>query len=155
LFSGMFSCLAMDIWQQILRRLAGIPATNWSIVGRWFLEIFLSRKIYNPKVGETPNIKNENLVGWVVHYSVALAYSIVFWFLLEIAELVSATVTSGLIFGVISVVIPWFFFMPCLGNGVLGRKTPNPVLTCVLALASHSVIGMSLGLSFSLFSKLI
>ena len=141
--------MAMDIWQQMLKRLMGIPASNRSIVGRWFIEVFRSRKIYNPKIGESPKITNENLVGWLVHYSVAIGYALVFWVLLELAEIVSATVYSGIVFGVISVVIPWFFFMPCLGNGVLAHKTPNPLMACILALASHTVIGISLALFFS------
>lgn len=32
--AGVIACLAMDAWQQILKRMTGIPATNWAMVGR-------------------------------------------------------------------------------------------------------------------------
>ena len=63
-----------------------------------------------------------------------------------------ASITDGLLFGVISVVVPWFFFMPALGNGILARLTPKPLLACSLALMMHSLFGLAMGAGFALLA---
>jgi len=48
LLAGVIACLAMDVWQQILKRMSGIPATNWAIVGRWFVLTLRRGTIVSP-----------------------------------------------------------------------------------------------------------
>ena len=64
-------------------------------------------------------------------------------------ELIKPTIIDGLLFGIASVVVPWLFFMPALGIGILANKAPNPRLECALALMMHSIFGLSLGVGFS------
>ena len=40
---GIFSCFAMDIWQQLIKNLFNFPASNWGMVGRWFLTFINSK----------------------------------------------------------------------------------------------------------------
>ena len=95
--------------------------------------------------------KNELAVGWLVHYGVAIGYAAIYSWLMH-ATILRAGLVDGLIFGVISVVVPWFFFLPCLGKGILARLTPNPPLVCALALMMHSLFGLSIGLGFAAFA---
>ena len=95
--------------------------------------------------------KNELAVGWLVHYSVAIGYAAVYAWLMH-AAILQAGLVDGLIFGVTSVGVPWFFFLPCLGKGILARLTPNPPLVCALALMMHSLFGVSIGLGFAVFA---
>ena len=92
--------------------------------------------------------KNELAVGWLVHYSVAIGYAAVYAWLMHVTIL-QAGLIDGLIFGAISVAVPYFFFLPCLGKGMLARLTPNPPLVCGLALMMHSLFGASIGLGFA------
>ena len=66
-------------------------------------------------------------------------------------DICNASISNGIIFGLASVVVPWFFFMPVLGKGFLGLKTPSPFLACSLAIGSHVVIGLSIGALYQLF----
>ena len=59
------------------------------------------------------------------------------------------TITHGLVFGVVSVLVPWLFFMPAMGNGIMASKTPNPKVACAIALMMHSLFGLSLGVGCS------
>ena len=97
-----------------------------------------------------PPIKNELRIGWAVHYTVAIMYSIFFFMLLKY-NICNASIFNGFVFGLLSVVVPWFFFMPVLGKGFLGLKTPSPFLSCSLAIGSHVVIGLSIGILYQLF----
>ena len=111
---GIISCLAMDMWQRLLKLLYDINPSDWGVVGRWFLLVMSRGKIYNPTIDEEDPIKNELIIGWMVHYSVAIMYSVFFFILLEY-EICSASLINGIIFGLISIIIPWFYFMPALG----------------------------------------
>ena len=147
---GIISCLAMDIWQRLLKIMYDINPSDWAIVGRWYILLISKAKIYNPIIEEVPPIKNELRIGWAVHYTVAIMYSIFFFMLLK-HNICNASIFNGFVFGLLSVVVPWFFFMPVLGKGFLGLKTPSPFLSCSLAIGSHLVIGLSIGILYQLF----
>ena len=70
-------------------------------------------------------------------------------FILVNFGILEPTVTHGFFFGVVSVVVPWLFFMPAMGNGILASKSPNPKKACASALMMHSLFGLSLGVGFS------
>ena len=147
---GIVSCVVMDLWQRLLKLLYSINPSDWGVVGRWFLLLVSRGKIYNPTIDEETPIKNELMIGWIVHYSVAILYSIFFYILLEYG-ICTASLINGIIFGLISVVVPWFFFMPVLGKGFLGMKTPSPLMACSLAVGSHIAIGASIGGFYQIF----
>ena len=147
---GIVSCVVMDVWQRLLKLLYSINPSDWSVVGRWFVLVVSYRQIYNPTIDQVAPIKNELMIGWIVHYSVAILYSIFFYILLEYG-ICTASLINGIIFGLISVVVPWFFFMPVLGKGFLGMKTPSPLMVCSLAVGSHIAIGASIGGFYQIF----
>ena len=147
---GIVSCVVMDLWQRLLKLLYSINPSDWSVVGRWFVLVVLDRQIYNPTIDQVAPIKNELIIGWIVHYSVAILYSIFFYILLEYG-VCTASLINGIIFGLISVVVPWFFFMPVLGKGFLGMKTQSPLMACSLAVGSHIAIGASIGGFYQIF----
>ena len=147
---GIVSCVVMDVWQRLLKLLYSINPSDWSVVGRWFVLVVSERQIYNPTIDQVAPIKNELIIGWIVHYSVAILYSIFFYILLKYG-ICTASLINGIIFGLISVVVPWFFFMPVLGKGFLGMKTPSPLMACSLAVGSHIAIGASIGGFYQIF----
>ena len=147
---GIVSCVVMDLWQRLLKLLYSINPSDWSVVGRWFVLVVSVRQIYNPTIDQVAPIKNELIIGWIVHYSVAILYSIFFYILLEYG-ICTASLINGIIFGLISVIVPWFFFMPALGKGLLGTKTPSPLMACSLAVGSHIAIGAPIGGFYQIF----
>jgi hypothetical protein len=149
LLIGIGSCAVFDLWQRLFQVFTTIPPTNWSLVGRWFIGLICGGRLFANQLGEQPNEKYETIAGWFVHYAVAVVYAGVFGFLIHLGFF-NSTVLNGLAFGIASVVVPWFFFMPAMGNGVLANKTPNPILSCALALMMHSIFGLSLGIGFSI-----
>ena len=76
---GIVSCVVMDLWQRLLKLLYSINPSDWSVVGRWFVLVVSDRQIYNPTIDQVAPIKNELMIGWIVHYSVAILYSIFFY----------------------------------------------------------------------------
>ena len=66
-------------------------------------------------------------------------------------EILSTTLLDGILFGAISVVVPWFFFLPCMGKGILALNSAKPVLVCMLAFFTHIVFGVAIALLFNVF----
>ena len=151
LFVGVGACVVFDIWQRIFHWFTAIPPSNWAIVGRWAIGLLTSGQLMVRDLESRPNRQNELGVGWFVHYAIAVVYAAIFMLLMR-ANILAAGFADGLLFGLVSVVVPWFFFLPCLGKGILGRLTPNPPLVCAVALMMHSIFGVAIGLGFSLFS---
>ena len=145
---GIGSCVIFDLWQRIFQRFTSIPPSNWTIVGRWFIGLISNGRLMANQLSEEPEEKHETTVGWIVHYGVGIFYAYVFAVLVQF-ELVKPTIIDGFLFGVASVVVPWLFFMPALGVGILANRAPNPRLECALALMMHSIFGLSLGIGFS------
>jgi hypothetical protein len=147
---GIFSCLVLDLWQQIIRTLFGIPASDWGLVGRWFLTVIEIKKLIVFDIETRNKFERELPVGWLVHYFVAILYALVFW-ILAYYHVLTNSLIDGIIFGGISVVVPWFFFLPCMGKGVLGLRTSKPILVCTMAFFTHIVFGASIGILFNIF----
>ena len=149
ILAGIFCCVAMDIWQRILFLMFKITPTNWSTAGRWFIMLINSKIIINENLDNEYPVKYELQIGWAFHYWVAIIYGFAYYFLLAVFDILDTSILSGLIFGLISVIVPWFFYLPVTGKGFMGNKTPNPTLTILLSTSSHVVVGVFLAIGFS------
>ncbi len=141
--SGVVATAFMDLWQRLLRLVTGLPAANWGLVGRWFVHALRGRLMHDP-IASAPAVRDEVRIGWIFHYAVGVVYGVVYVMLLRHGLEIEPSLLNGLVFGVLSVVVPWFFFMPAMGAGLLARKTPAPLTACLQALASHTVFGLGL-----------
>ena len=151
IIAGITACLAMDIFQRVLSIASGQPPSNWTVVGRWAFHVLRTARLYHPTIDSAAEIKGEHVFGWIVHYAVGIGYAIIFIGLME-TGLLTASLTDGLIFGFLSVIVPWFFFLPVMGKGIMGKHTPAPAKVCILALANHCVFGLGLAGGFQLSS---
>jgi hypothetical protein len=148
--AGTASCIVLDLWQQFLKRATGLAAPNWAVVGRWFLRSWRLKTMYHPTIDSAPQASNEHLTGWLVHYGVSVGYAVVLYTLMAVVPVFKPTLMNGLVFGALSVAVPWFYFMPCMGKGVMARHTANPVKACCVALANHVVYGVALTFALGL-----
>ena len=146
---GVGACIVFDLWQRGFARLTGIPPSNWSMVGRWLLRLLSGGGLFQHDLAAASAVPGERRAGWILHYFVAIGYAAVFAVMMQLGWL-RAGVVDGLIFGIVSVAVPWFFFMPALGNGVMASRTPNPPVACAMALMMHSVFGVSIGFGFTM-----
>ncbi|MDG2473845.1 MAG: DUF2938 family protein [Paracoccaceae bacterium] len=147
---GTLACVILDLWQRFLLFFFKVPPSNWAVVGRWLVYFLKSGRWVQSGIIKQDPIRNELYIGWAFHYFIAFIYAL-FYFYLYKQGAIAFGLKEGLVFGFISVIVPWFFFMPAMGAGLLGNKTPNPTFTCFLALGAHGIFGGALGLFFKLF----
>lgn len=140
--AGLFATAVMDIYQRILHAATGIPPTHWGLVGRWFGHMPRGR-IMHEAIAKAEPIRSEAVIGWSMHYLIGIGYGVVYVGL-TITAFDGPTLLNGFLFGLASVVVPWFLMQPALGLGVMGRKAPNPNIPRYTALAAHCIYGLSL-----------
>jgi hypothetical protein len=149
---GVLACASLDLWQRILLIFFKIPTSNWKLVGRWLLRFLKTRSWVQNDLLKNKEMKNELLIGWLFHYFVAIVYALFYYFLVKL-ELLNYGWADGLLFGIVSVLVPWFVFMPAMGAGILANRTENPKLACSLAVFSHSIFGVVIGILFNFLIK--
>jgi len=141
--AGLFATAALDLWQRLLFAAAGVPPSNWGLIGRWFAYLPRGRVIHRP-IGETAAVPGELALGWTMHYLVGLAYGFAYLGLLVYGLERPPSLLNGFVFGAASVVIAWFVMQPGLGLGAMGRLAPNPAVPMLNALVSHTLYGVAL-----------
>lgn len=147
---GIGATLIMDIWAYLLNRFLKIPSMDYGLLGRWFLYMKDGRLTHNtilatlPKPLETP-------VGWWLHYVVGVIFGIAFLAMVGSDWVKAPTILPPILFGMASVLFPYFIMQPCFGFGLAAAKTPAPKTARFKSLMAHTSFGLGLYLSGVLF----
>ncbi|WP_299957088.1 DUF2938 domain-containing protein [uncultured Roseobacter sp.] len=142
---GVVATVAMDVWAQLLRALAGVPAPNWAMVGRWVAHMPRGRLVHDD-IGAAAPVPGELAIGWLFHYAVGIVYGVALAVIMGPAWLATPTFIPAWIFAVLTVGFGWFVLHPGMGLGWAASKTPNPWRARGLGLAAHTVFGVGLWL---------
>jgi hypothetical protein len=89
----------------------------------------------------------ECTIGWIAHYTIGVAFAIGLVVLTSGEWLARPTLLLAVLYGVATVVFPFFVMQPSLGLGIAGSRTPNPLQARLKSLATHTVFGLGLYLS--------
>jgi hypothetical protein len=143
LLIGVGATMLMDLWNLLLKRAFGLPSLDYCLLGRWISHMpagtlrHASISAAAPKPFECP-------VGWMAHYSIGIAFALVFVTLVSGEWLARPTLPPALLFGIATVVFPYFIMQPSLGLGVAASRAPRPAQARLKSLMSHAVFGAGL-----------
>lgn len=140
---GIFATVAIDMWAVFANKVLKLPRTNWAMVGRWLGHIPKGKFVHNP-IGASPGIKSELLLGWCFHYLIGVIYALIYVVLVYVLLGGVPTLLSAWVFGVVTVLAPWFVMQPGLGLGICAVKAPKPTLARMQNLIIHSIFGIAL-----------
>lgn len=140
---GVIATITLDLWQQILRLVFGIPITDWAMIGRW-VGHFRDGQFVHRDIGKATPVAHERALGWLVHYVVGIGYAVVYLLLMAFVFRSPPDLPSALAFAAVSVVVTWFFMEPILGAGVMASRTPKPAVVRAQDLTSHLSLGVGL-----------
>lgn len=130
-----------DLYELALERFLG-KTRDWHLVGRWGANL-LKGKLFLNSADETRAVSGELVLGWVIHYIVAVAYVAIYLLSLRICG-ASPSLESAVAFGVITVAAPWFILMPCLGVGAFAKNAARPNFVRGASLSVHVVFGVGI-----------
>lgn len=140
---GVGASLIMDAWNLVLKRTLGVPSLNYCLLGRWVLHM-PAGTFRHAKITSAAEKPLECPVGWLVHYTIGVTLAIGFLVLVSGDWLVHPTFLPALLYGIGTVVFPFFVMQPALGLGVASSKTPKPAQARLKSLVTHAVFGAGL-----------
>jgi hypothetical protein len=142
---GVGATLLMDGWLLLLKR-AGIPASNFALLGRWLGHLFRGTWLRGGPA-KAPSLEEEVFLGWIAHYAIGIAFAALLVMAKGVEWARAPTFVPALITGVITVLAPLFILQPVMGAGVASSKTPAPLMNSLKSLANHAVFGVGLYLA--------
>jgi hypothetical protein len=154
IFMGLGATLTFDLWALFLKYAFRINPSNFCLVGRW-IRYLIEGVVRQFHIGSAPQKSGECLVGWIAHYMTGIAFAIGFSMFVGGNWLQHPRLIPALIFGMVTVLAPFFIMQPAFGLGIAGSKTSNPTQTRIRSLMNHIVFGIGLYLFALLVNWLI
>lgn len=140
---GIGATLLIDIWGMTLKRAFGLSSLDYCMLGRWILH--MPRGVFaHESINRAAPRRHECAAGWAAHYSIGIAFALLFVWVARDGWLARPTLLPALAFGVATVVVPFFSLQPAFGLGIAASKTPNPGVARVKSLMTHAVFGLGL-----------
>lgn len=146
---GIGATATMDLWALARRRLFGTPSLDWALVGRW-LGHMPRGTFAHTRIAAAGPVPGERALGWIAHYAIGIAFALLLLAICGPGWAARPTLLPALVFGLVTVAIPFFVMQPAMGAGIAASKTPNPTAARINSLMTHAVFGIGLYLSASL-----
>ena len=140
---GIGASLIMDLWNLFLKTAFGIPSLDYCLLGRWLCHM-PGGTFWHASITAAPHKPFECTVGWFAHYTIGVTFAIGFVALASGDWLTRPTLLPALLYGLASVVFPFFIMQPSFGLGLAGSRTPKPMQARLKSLMTHSVFGLGL-----------
>ena len=154
LMIGIGSTLCLDLWNLALKRIFGIPSLNFCLLGRWICHM-PAGKFVHAQIATAEEKRAECAVGWIAHYSIGIALTGLFVSIVSTDWLARPTFLPALLYGIITVALPFLILQPALGLGIASSKTPRPTQARLKSLITHAVFGASLWICASGLKSLL
>ncbi len=142
---GIGATLVMDLWGLSLKRVFNIPASNYCLVGRW-LRHMVNGVFKHASIAAAARKPAECAIGWLAHYTIGVLFALTLAFVAP-GWLESPALAPALIFGLVTVIFPFFIMHPGFGLGLAASKTPDPTQARLRSLMNHAVFGLGLYIS--------
>lgn len=151
---GLGATLTTDLWALFLKHAFKIPSPNYRLVGRWLR--YMPEGIFkHSNIASVPQKSAESTVGWIAHYMIGITFAIAFVGLVGNNWLQHPTLIPAILFGVVTVLMPFFIMQPAFGLGFAASRTPNPTQARLRSLMNHTSFGIGLYLFGSLVNWLL
>lgn len=144
ILAGIWATFYMDFFAGILAKKNIIyPFVSTEEMGRWFVYL-IKGKIVHKDIRETRPVKNEKSWYYISHYFIGVFLAGVFFFIAQHFEFVNNNAISALVFGILTIVFPWFWLLPGIGLGFFAMKSPEQSRIIKTNLINHTNFGIGL-----------
>jgi len=151
---GLGATLTTDLWALFLKRAFKISTPNYCLVGRWLR--YMPEGIFkHSNIASASQKSAECVVGWIAHYLIGITFAITFVALVGNNWLQNPMLISAIVFGVVTVLMPFFIMQPAFGLGFAASKTSNPTRARLRSLMNHAAFGIGLYISGLLVNWLL
>lgn len=151
---GFGATLMFDLWGLFLKHAYKITPSNICFVGRWLLYMPKGTFKHTNITSSLPK-RAECTVGWLAHYTIGITFAFVFVVIAGRNWVQQPTLLPALLFGIVTVLAPFFIMQPSFGLGFAAAKTPNPTQARLRSLMNHTAFGVGLYLFGWLINSLL
>lgn len=141
---GVGATAVMDLWAAARKRLLGIQAPDYALVGRWLAHMALSRRLRHDRISAALAVRGERQIGWTAHYLIGISFAALLPAIWGTAWIRQPTIGPALLVGVGTVLAPFLLMQPGMGAGIAASRTPRPGAARLQSLATHSIFGLGL-----------
>lgn len=143
LLIGAGATALMDLWAIARRRLLGVPAPNYGLVGRWLAHMPRGR-FRHEAIASAERVGGERLIGWVAHYLIGAGFAAILPVIWGPEWIHHPTLGPALIVGIGTVAAPFLVMQPGMGAGFAASRTPRPAAARLQSVATHAIFGLGL-----------
>lgn len=143
---GLGATAIMDIWGVLRIPICHLPPPNYHMIGRWVGHIFRGTFTHQAITRSAP-IAGEGMIGWITHYAVGIGYAVLLLLITGSSWSKHPSLGVALVFGLVTVIAPFFVMQPSMGAGIAASRSPNPPSARLHSVINHGVFGMGLYLS--------
>ena len=112
-------------------------------VGRWILYMFKG-KFMHGNINKTPSMKIERTMTFLSHYFIGIILAGVYLFIEIQLPVLLQQYWAPIIFGIITVLLPWLWLYPSFGLGIMASKEKNKSAYIIASLVNHTNFGIGL-----------
>jgi len=140
---GLGATLTFDLWALFLKHAFKITPSNICLVGRW-LRYMPEGTFKHSNIVSAPQKSAECTVGWIAHYLTGIMFAIAFVAFVGNNWLQHPTLIPAIVFGMVTVLAPFFIMQPSFGLGFAAAKMSNPTQARLRSLMNHTAFGVGL-----------
>jgi hypothetical protein len=141
---GIFATYFMDLLAGFLvKRKLIYSFIEPEAIGRWFLSMFRGKFIHKD-IHKTPALNNEKLWCFLSHYLIGIVLAGIYLFLELKVQAIRDQMWMSLLFGIITVLLPWIWMLPSMGLGFMASKSPDKSRIIRTNLVNHTNFGLGL-----------
>jgi hypothetical protein len=146
---GAGATAATDLWAALRKRLFGVAAPNYAMVGRWIAH--LARGRFRHDAIATP-VGGEAAIGWFAHYAIGAGFAFLLPAFFGTHWLRQPTLLPALLVGVGTVLAPFLVMQPAMGAGFAASRAPRPDAARLQSVLNHLVFGLGLFVTATLLA---
>ena len=136
----------MDLVAVLLSKLKIIqPLIESKIVGRWVLYM-LKGKFIHTDISKAPELEREKEVALIAHYLIGIVLALIFLFFENLVPTAQILILTPILFGLLTVLLPWLWLYPSIGLGFLALKTQRTSTYLITSTINHFNFGLGIAI---------
>ena len=140
---GVGATALIDLWALARKRLVGVPAPDYALVGRW-LGHLASGRFRHDRIAASSRVRNERLIGWTAHYVIGIGFAALLLLAYGPEWAGRPTLGPALIVGIATVAAPFLILQPGMGAGIAAGRTARPAAARIQSLVTHTLFGLGM-----------
>ncbi|MHA2805820.1 DUF2938 family protein [Vibrio campbellii] len=152
LFISVFSGLCLDLGSNLYLLFSDHPLNNFESLGRYLVYITQGHPLVE-SIQQVPAVPHDVLIGWIMHFSVSLAYTVFYISFVEKGLFLKPSLKKSLVYAWSLLFFPLVVVSYAFGEGFFHVNSPNTIQAILFSIYCHSCYGIGLFITTKVLYK--